>query len=892
MSRYLDGTRMPNSLGQSQNILPSEPFDHVEHWDGFESLVQEELDFLRSNATTDTAIASLQEMDQYLETADDLNNDGQVIFKKKMRGSFMPGQIEIKSNEIFPKKLKVVAHSARANDKTGIPDFYIYDVKSAFCRAKVTTTERTENGKQVRGKFKRSGPKKFVHTELMVSMHVHDHEIPAFAEDQSFFNALLFPRSDKKNYVLELVRQQVNFMAMHEVTVGFLATDTQVRFLCRPFGIQAEPTGTTGGTLWISKSYPRTLDCMEDGYQSSLMGYIMGVLCACIRGTEMWPEHKVSDIHQLYRSTYFSSGLTKVKPNFGDSLIKASKPTRPLLTSGAESTYSSSSSDVDDFMLTLAIPKVSEIHPDLAYLARMHQKLAEKLDMPRANQLVITHVAADNYEQLSSAVSEAGAEEFTEAAEASTESLALAVRPATFRWPNSFNFDSTCASVSDMENYKTAVSEAEDGASFVSAQKSITYDMEAYDTAVSEAEDGASVVSAQKSITYSTEPLNHSYSSATLAANQIEIPENRLIVRPGTSSSCYSDNSSANSYKTSSSQISPNDSEDDTILNTESDSDNFKGDEVTDTATECDLIQTTPQASNETLVYNLRTETLHSSSDEATEASLSINIPSFVSSKEVRAMPKAKYLISPEVCTSHFPGTGTQRRPILASVMVELQHKKQDGWYDMCESHTLSRNNNYVPAKLEIRVVTSLLRDVTHSYDVVIKRGEYSHTHHGLMRKKSLEEEVKVLIALDSQRHIIGDCVPKFFCFGDVWRSHKMIVMEPWGRPLQPEDLCPYVYQQMEHCLHKLHQARVLLHVFQLQVFGIAPDSSVRVIDLRWALQSDKVSKKTAEEEIRYLQHIYTRYTGQDPTGFAPWTSPSPKKSLGRRLLDRLKRLA
>lgn len=872
---------MPNALKNGHGLLHSDPFTSVKPWKEFENLVEAELAFLNNRGKCSLSPSKL---DCHLELAKHMNEEGQTILKNRMRGSFMPGQIEIKCSEVFPKRIKVIAHLSQANDNTGIPDFYIYDVKSAYCKTSVITRERMVDGRPVRERIRNTWPKRFVHTECMVSMHVHDNEVPEFEEDNGFFNSLTQKNSarSEKSYALKLIRQLVNYMVMHEVKVGFIATDFCVRFLCLPFDIQAEPTGVKGGDIWISKCYLCMPDYSKDENQSPLLGYMVGILSACIRGSEMWPGQKIRGIHLLLNEKYFKAEPRRLGTNKSTLEAKILAPLPSLASPHSSEMNEDSTSDktANEFESTLieessldkpnaselAAPKVSELFPNLADLAQMHQALVERLEESEEVHPPPSYQSetSDTDSRFESQECEDGSSETSELTELkkrrsrhpkSRRFMPVSMRPPTPRWPvgKVLASEELTDSEIDQSFYETALSDFEENSSNLNTTNT----------------KGRNVNPSSEIGELASIEENDSSESATTAG---EIDQNNTLI-----------NSLDTIVPTPTNSTCSDDSSDDTILNLGTFDDKDRrgilledSEKASDLAAEQQKIEDLKLALERLQINEMQLPSVAivDSSDGLTP----------IAKADEPKNTRGPFSLIPEFLTTRFPDFHMRSDTVVTNVMVELCHKKND-WYNMCSKRTLCRNNGYVPASLRVTFHTPETPQITHSYEVVIKRCEYSHSHKGMIRLKHLAKELMIYSELEA-RNMAKGSVPKLYCFGDVWNSHKMMIMEPWGRVLREDDMCKEVMGKMKKCLECLHSSNVLLIVFHLEVFGIAPDSSIRIVDLRYAQRVEKVTKKAATEEMLHLENLLAKYTdNESQMAIIPaWNEPA--KTLKQKILS------
>ena len=819
MATYLDGTLMPNAISASGIWLPSEPFTSVQIWDEFEHVIEEELTFLRDRSQSGIPISIMKSIDRNLEIVDDVTSQGQIIMKNRMRGSGIPAQVQVKAKDIFPQNLQMYAHISTANSKTGIPDFYIYDVRSAYSDGKSKYRETSDG---TRERYIIMGPKRYVHTECMVSMHVHDHEISNFVDDKSFFQALVAPANSKDSYSLQLIRQKVNYMIMHDIHVGFIATDSYVRFMCRPYNMLPDPSGTRGGLIWFSKPYPRTLDSADEEYQSSLLGYILSILCATMRGSELWPGYTTSEMQMIFRNDYWGA-----RASFTSKLFKSKSP--------AEGTNI-------DKNTSEAIPKVRETFPRISRLARQQRILSENGETPDYEK--VKSYEYYDYNGYNECINQNSQNDLGEYDGYENDKQKIQFQSSQsnehreLQIQNGINENDESCKLESLHHKTESPEHLEKNDNFeildlakdnqpkkhqnLENEQTHTELERNYQNSMSDADvqsTGSSVSTLQ---TYSSLPSAGPWNSLNPLA--VKVGETLVNDMPTTRAQSlyeahYPPLSSASTH--SSKKALPR---------------LYK---VHETEVLSKVEKPPPPKPRIVLWHELMSQSQPLSS---------------------RPSIKGQFDFKPQILTKRFPRKFFNPRAAVKNCVISLTKVPITDWYEMCRPQTYTRNQGYETASLQVTFNAAEQIRIIETFQVVVKRCEYSHSFFGENRKSSLEQEARMYRYLESAGCRAG-AVPKMFGYGDVWNSNKMLILRPWGRPLRPLDMCQEIVSKMKVCLQKLHEVNVLLYIFELDIFGIGPDDSIRIVDLRYACRVKKITHKNREEEFLLLDHLFAKYT-------------------------------
>lgn len=904
MAYYVNGERMPNALSTGENgtWLPSEPFSKVSIWENFETLISSELSFLRNRFTSGIDNSVMNIVDTNFVIADDTKTVASTHPKfNKMRGSRLPAQIQMQTKHILPDNIEVVSNFNAANDKAGVPDFYVFDVKTSFSSPKAVdsaSTNSTLSSNRVRTTL----------TECMASMHIRNYEIPQFLDEKAFFQALTGKADSFEDlYTLQITRQKFNYMVMHNVNVGFIATDSHIRFICRPHDSNLDSSGVKGGEIMFSKAFPKSIYGSTEQYQTSVFGYIIAVLSATIKGSELYSEHIPKGVHKILGKEIWSRHSSKI--NVSDNNF--SSITKEKTKDEEEAEYDK-----------IAAEKIA-----IATRRRAERKAAREANQPTLDS---KRFFLTNKDASSPKVSMA---EAITIKQVPIKCVTL-VSKAAHHLPGEEgvigdNFPNI-SELADMYVDPSEIPDAPDHEDENNEEESSNFSGTSYNSMISKNLSISSTGESVRNLTPSTTGDNSqslgsrssyqsvlsNYQDSIVTLQRPPTPQNSM----GKADKFHTPNIDLHELDPSPSPLaldSPvlyskemNRLTNSSMESTEISNLSFASPDSTRLTMESDILSdkmrfSTSRASirsgpsivsarpwgsrsssvirRYTLTHNSskirnssRIKRRHSLAREPTvircERALGLDP---IKSVDLTAPFKWRnqfddpyrtvgtFDLIPEKLTRLFPRKNFGNTGKVLSCKVTISNKPEDSgddeWHEVCRSQTYSRNHGYVPGKLIVVFQEYTNTPATETYDVVVRRCEYSHTFKGIQYKEMMESEVNSYAYLDDVAKHEG-IIPKFYAYGDVWGTHKMLVLSPWGRPLRPLDLTNEIVGRMHQCLDKLHSHNTLLRSFALEAFGIAPDGSIRLIDLRFIQIMNKVPEKSKRHEQELLRIMVSKY--------------------------------
>lgn len=881
---------MPNALNSVTGVLKSAQFDSVLLWDDFESLVRIELEFLRDGThVRDKTIDFMRHVDEFMETVDDVNHHGQFLSHNRTRGSYIPAQIEICSKSIFPSNLRIVHHVSTANPDTGVPDFYIYSVESSHLSADVTISTASKRGQG--WKTRTVTHRQLVHTECMVSMHLHDNEFPHFTNDDVFFKSLTEyqPADTNHLFALQVVRQMVNFMIMHNVNVGFIATDSHMRFICRPFHGSNITTGNRAGNILLSKSYARCLDGADEEHQSSLIGYILGTLCAIVRGSSLWSGYRSLPIHQLFRDKYWKNDA-QITDGFENEEIFSPVPS--LYSDNDTDEYSEVDKEIETPSVIAAntmTPLRSENFPNISQLVNFRSLL-------QADESPIEDTKELSHFESSSSISDTPQDEIHRSAESAlycsdegTLYTAYDFAPGESDEEERFSTDETMSNSSENAEFGVGLQNLEEESEHYYSNYSTQYSfldhlnfwLDQVDRSY-EFEESNPVSNEIEYICYHNELNESSFDEVEKNRfDELSWHDSDVAISAIAGSDIASSNITSSNITSSEIAVSDISVFDTAVSNIASSS----TDDASYSRVERDSqARSSSNSEDSSFKYPIK---VYESLDQITVPSVFalpeqatdlerngviLQVAPYASSfpviKHGLALPFeleiSRFKLMLEHISQHLPDSTLDSGAVITNVDIVLAERPALDWFEMCKSDTFTRNQGFVPANLELTILTQGVPEIR-IYTVVAKRCEYSHSQHGLQRKKQLEHELSIYKYL-GQSQLAQDVIPKFIAWGDVWNTHKMLIMEPWGRALGPLDLDSEVIAKLKVSVEQLNKADIKLRAFCLEMFSIGPDRSVRVADLRFAKRVEKLKKVDCAEQMECLERMIQSYPTLDET--------------------------
>lgn len=819
-------------------FLPSSPFQLVTYWENFESIVQQELVFLRNQDESGVDPDFMKKIDNEIWILDDACADFSQPVTSFVRKSYIPCQIKDCAKHFISKTLNIGYRFARANDDSGVPDFYTYDIKTYYPYItdpshkfpKLFKTDGNDGldyrrfAKKINDGYSRQAKPKTI-TEFMISMHINDSEIHHFSNDDLFFKSLTDDSTFGDDVIgLQLVRQFFNYMVMHKVNVGFIASDSHIRFICRPQDTTFHSNGTHGGHILLTKAYPRNLSRATKEYQSSMLGYLISIISALVKDTVLHHEFFSKDIrHQKFNQTHWVADanngqknlfskehniyleyqqnkdfLDKSKPNFYDQDIKVAKcpQCNNIRRHERAKLFNNYNQDYSDTYK----PKKKEKYPDIS-------ALTEIADIHTSNDYVVYDEINNKFiSQNQIFIYDDDDDRYVSCHNTCIcESTAVVT---DFDSKLSSINNSHASSFSNDSNFSMLTSEIDNDLGNDSL--CVTHDnfLTEYDW---------NFKLKNKSVKYPSFKFAHSTNlrEPVISSKNIMKVFSRYNHVPDIdkkSNSAILDLRELNNFKI----HTPIELKDKKFVSC--------SDDIIQPIVVCQLDYTCYNKSLLTYdIFELK--------------------PMYLST----FFPRKKFGLQGKVVET------------IVTFMTRPKIFSDDKWHDMCSHEPYTRNQDYVPGKFAVKFEDEAGNYSYETYNVIIKRCEYSHSLQGALNRDSMHHEVKIYQFLDTWARD-ESISPKFYAYGDVWNTHKMLVMSPWGRPLKPLDLTSLTMQKIRDCLKRLHKYNFLLGAFALEVFGIGPDGSIRIIDFRYVQSVKQMKESYCQKDLAQLEVLFNKY--------------------------------
>lgn len=829
----------PNNSSHMVLFLPSSPFQSVRHWENFESIVQQELAFLRNQDESGVDPDFMKKIDNEIWILDDAFTDFSLPVNSLTRKSYIPCQIKNCSKHFISKSLNIDYCLMRANEDSGVPNFYTYDIRTyqphiSHPSHKFPKFFKTDcsDGLDYRqfakklndGYFLQARPETI--TEFMISMHIKNLEIPYFSNDDLFFKSLTADSIYDEDVVgLQLVRQFFNYMVMHQVNVGFIANDSHIRFICKPQDTTFHPNGTHGGHILFTKAYPRNLSGATEEYQTSMLGYLISIVSALVKGTMFHHQFFFKDIRNLKvnqthwvanasngqktffpkeHTTYLGNEqnkkiLNKSETNFYGQDIKVTKCSQCNSVGRHECAklFNNYNQDYSDAYK----PKKKEKYPDIS-------ALTEIADIYTSNDYVIYDEVNNKFISQNQVFTYDDDYDRYMPSHNTFKCESTAVMTDFDSIIPSIN-NSHASSLNNDSNSSMLTSEADDDLENDSSCLTLDNFLTEYDW---------NFDLKNKSITYPS----FKFASFT----NLREP----IILSGNIMKAFSRYNHVLDIKT-----------------------KKNNNAISELHKLCNSNIHTPIELKDKKLVGCLNVIIH---------------PIVVSQLDYMHYNKSLlthdiFELKPTYLSTFFPRKNFGFQGKVVETIVTLMTRpiilSDDKWHDMCSHKPYMRNQDYVPGKFTVKFKDEAGNYSYETYNVIIKRCEYSHSLQGALNQDSMRHEVKIYQFLDTwaRDEVIS---PKFYAYGDVWNTHKMLIMSPWGRPLKPLDLTSFTMQKIRDCLKRLHKYNFLLGAFALEVFGIGPDGSIRIIDFRYVQSVKQMKESYCQKDLAQLDMLFKKY--------------------------------
>lgn len=173
---------------------------------------------------------------------------------------------------------------------------------------------------------------------------------------------------------------------------------------------------------------------------------------------------------------------------------------------------------------------------------------------------------------------------------------------------------------------------------------------------------------------------------------------------------------------------------------------------------------------------------------------------------------------------------------------VTLTRSNDSDLFKICQLQPFNRSEEYSPGILNMNWKED--ESSVSTSEVLVKIVEYNH---GGLRTgtsmKRFESDIEIY------RHLIREkcpenVVPNVLLTGDVWNTHKFLVMEAWGRKLEEADVLRIgankILAKIATIASKLLTAGVALESISVEMFGITPDEEILLVDFKKAVRVGK----------------------------------------------------
>lgn len=195
---------------------------------------------------------------------------------------------------------------------------------------------------------------------------------------------------------------------------------------------------------------------------------------------------------------------------------------------------------------------------------------------------------------------------------------------------------------------------------------------------------------------------------------------------------------------------------------------------------------------------------------------------------------RGSFAISPEIIIRNDIANVYRQR---GTFTISLCRYRKSRWFEICQSQKYSSNKEYVSGILVGNSVELAGEETARKWEVVIKNIGYNYRSSNSIRNiENVYREISIYQYLQKKFCRPGT-VPDIYLFGDIWNTNKMLVMKPWGRKMEPQDVrndfqCE-LGKRFKKLLARLHECNVALNCVSLDTFGIDPRGNIRIVELR-----------------------------------------------------------
>lgn len=773
----------------------------------------------------------------------------------------LPGNMSLEFNHFCP------------DDPMVSPELYMFSVKT-----------RTEDIEEF------SSYSKF---DTFVLYEAHTYIMPDIGTEK-FLKAMRDPQKPSDFYQIQMVRQVVNYMTLHDLFFGIISNESYVRFIAKPNQDHPDKDGRHGGSIWISRPFPKNTIFRCLGTRDiSIFGYISAILNHIMKSKDMeaqWPgegiqvfpessadifEMELKRINQLEWYT-----LQFLNPEKGlDSTIRGdfdifrfNQHLLDLETTG----------ELPD-LITSEFYEWQDKQMERAERERKmckgkHSKSKYKKQKVDFQEQEIKQESEILVESTLNASSDSSYDESEEKSEDFKEfsDIYTCYNDST---ENELSDQTQFVSVSQITNCTTLVGSADHSYIDLEVIKGSEAQQEHTHQAPEEEfpENGES----SELFINANDEVFSIYQSDTYIQSLIE-PGNREddeFTDLDDSASFYSTSSGSNelNYLYSRDEVEATDfgsthtSFHGLLLNP-----NFKYLNVGE-------LQTYEQ------LCNLESEKFQPDSRGFKRTSSQVNEPPFDLSMYNCGRGQRLHLFNDNGMYEHidFPrARGFFNLSAEFAIREDTKKIHKEGglfslaiarwsdnpWFGVCQNQEYIRDREYLPAIMNVTFVGRKNTVLTKHCEVVIKNSQYKYRLESC-RNKTYDQ---VYNEAAIYRHLsnvgcVENIVPEIYVFGDVWKSNKMLVMKPWGRKLHIEDLehdeDGLIADNIRRAVTKLHDCNVSLNFISIDAFGIDPYGNIRIVDLKSARVFDseysEVVRKQEMESIEIMLENQTDFAGQ-----------------------------
>lgn len=730
----------------------------------------------------------------------------------------LPRESKIEFNHLFPE------------DTLISPELYVYSI----------TTFTDFNGVQRCSKI-----------DAIVLYEAPTYVMPDISTEK-LLQALTNPEKTPDFYQIQMIRQVVNYMTLHDVFVGIIANDTHVRFIAKPNANHPLKDGRHGGSIWISRALPKhsVFSCMNDR-SVSVFGYISALVSILLRSKDMgveWPGKGV-----------------KISVDSSSALFEAEmyRLNNEELYAEKFDTASSTASHCIDFykfnqhLVNLEANEETVESVDKTFNQWKAEKLAkksEKLDAfgkMETTENIANFEMTDNKEKANEVVNI----EETDSYESELDESIITDLCSYFS-SLSMNVDT------NMVTEETYKAESEPKDDFELDSESLYRTALEFSSEYDETFNDAFVYDEESDqlFNYSSDGLSCNSSSISQSISESDSSESGInfVARRSIQNEVVNRMKSSNTISFTGTQRYFTKNGINTGVKVNSNLKYLPKRGITDYEQLCAYSnynsQKQPfgtQAFRKMLgAGNLFNYGL-SSCDKLSRAELYY----FNNNNTTVDFPldRGSFAITPELI---FHDKISVPNSKYHSFSFTMARANDSPWFGACQNQEYFRDYELNSGVFGFSYVdTESGEKISRSCEVIIKSVQYKYSLESSRnnRVNALYNEVSIY------RHVKltdpnCDIIPQIYLFGDVWKTSKVLLMKPWGRKLHAEDLKEdkkgILADRMKTALRQLHLLNIILNFISLDAFGIDPKGRLLIVDLKKAyiVKKSKIADASRRE--------------------------------------------